>query len=119
MASSGGSMIRRSRNAIAVWAVAAGAIAVGVVLTLFAFLGPAAPPSRPTIVSILPPAETRELRAPAVSPDGLRVAFVARDSAGVPALWIRALDTPIGRLLAGTQGAAYPFWSPDSRLIGF
>jgi len=56
---------------------------------------------------------------PAVSPDGTRLAFTARDAAGAIHLWIRPFDTLTARLLPGTEGAAFPFWSPDSRSIGF
>ncbi len=36
-----------------------------------------------------------------------------------PRLWLRSLDSQEARPLAGTEGAQYPFWSPDSRSIGF
>ena len=55
----------------------------------------------------------------AVSPDGRRLAFIARGADGKPLLWIRALDTLTAQLLAGTDGASSPFWSPDSRFLGF
>ena len=55
----------------------------------------------------------------AVSPDGRYLAFVASDSNGKDALWVRSLDSLTARSLAGTEGAAFPFWSPDSRWIGF
>ncbi len=54
----------------------------------------------------------------AVSPDGRRIAFVA-DHEGQPTLWVRALDSASARALPGTEGARRPFWSPDSRSIGF
>jgi Tol biopolymer transport system component len=54
----------------------------------------------------------------AVSPDGRRLVFVASGD-GVPRLWLRALDTAALQPLAGTDGASYPFWSPDGRSIGF
>jgi serine/threonine protein kinase len=54
----------------------------------------------------------------AVSPDGRRIAFIARN-AEKDALWIRSLDTLISRMLPGTEGVSAPFWSPDSRFIGF
>ena len=57
--------------------------------------------------------------APAVSPDGLRLAFVARDSSGKTLLWVRPLDSLTAQPLAGTEDARQPFWSPDSRFIGF
>ncbi|MCA1580874.1 MAG: protein kinase [Acidobacteria bacterium] len=55
----------------------------------------------------------------AVSPDGLQLAFVATDSSGKSLLWVRPLETLTARALVGTEGATYPFWSPDSRQIGF
>ena len=54
----------------------------------------------------------------ALSPDGRRIAFVA-DREGKPMLWVRALDAASAQALPGTEGARRPFWSPDSRSIGF
>jgi Tol biopolymer transport system component len=59
------------------------------------------------------------LSAFAVSPDGRRLAFVAHAAAGQDQLWVRSLDTFVAQPLAGTEGASYPFWSPDGRFIGF
>ena len=55
-----------------------------------------------------------------VSPDGRRVAFLAA-SEGVLRIWVRSLDTLEARPLVGTEGVVPypPFWSPDSRSIGF
>ena len=55
----------------------------------------------------------------ALSPDGRRVAFVAAAGNGRPLLWVRPLDGSIAQPLAETEGALYPFWSPDSQFIGF
>jgi eukaryotic-like serine/threonine-protein kinase len=57
--------------------------------------------------------------AVAVSPDGRRLVFAARDDKGTTLLWIRELSQIAARPLAGTAGAAYPFWSPDGRQVGF
>ena len=38
---------------------------------------------------------------------------------GAQQLWLRGLEKTSGQPLAGTDGASYPFWSPDSRSIGF
>jgi Tol biopolymer transport system component len=54
----------------------------------------------------------------AISPNGLRIIF-AVGSAGQSQLWLRSLDSPLARPLAGTEGASSPFWSPDNRSIGF
>ena len=72
-----------------------------------------------TRLSLSAPGQVVPQSAPAVSPDGRRVAFVAADPAGRPMLWIRDLDSLEPRLLAGTEDAVHPFWSPDGRSIGF
>ncbi len=54
----------------------------------------------------------------ALSPDGKTAAYVA-SSNGKTGLWIRPLDSTIARLLPGTEGASYPFWSPDNKSIAF
>ncbi|MFI5182564.1 MAG: protein kinase [Thermoanaerobaculia bacterium] len=55
----------------------------------------------------------------ALSPDGRMLAFVATGADGNDLLYLRPLDSLESRVLAGTEGAALPFWSPDSRSIGF
>src|SRR5260221_1092329 len=77
-----------------------------------------APDSAGTVrLSILPP-ETASFESFAVSPDGRKVAFTAASN-GVLMLWVRALDSLEAKPLAGTENAFYPFWSPNSRSIGF
>ena len=53
----------------------------------------------------------------AVSPNGRHIAYLA--GPGERRLWVRDVDRLEPRELAGTEGAIRPFWSPDSRLIGF
>lgn len=55
----------------------------------------------------------------ALSPDGSLLAFVAIGADGRSFLWLRRLDSDEPRRLDGTEGAAYPFWSPDSFSIAF
>ena len=72
--------------------------------------------------SILPPANSvfDPAGGPAViSPDGRQLAFVARAPGGQDVLWVRPLDAIGAQLLASTDGASSPFWSPDSRFLGF
>jgi Tol biopolymer transport system component len=61
---------------------------------------------------------TVPVAALALSPEGDRLAFVAERS-GAAMLWIRALESTAARPLVGTEGAQYPFWSPNGRWLGF
>jgi predicted Ser/Thr protein kinase len=54
----------------------------------------------------------------ALSPDGLTAAFVALGD-GKSRLWVRPLDGTTSRMIAGTEGAANPFWSPDGKSLAF
>ena len=53
----------------------------------------------------------------AISPNGKHIAFITAGSKGK--LWVQDLDQRQPRAIDGTEGADYPFWSPDSDFIGF
>jgi len=55
----------------------------------------------------------------AISPDGSMIAFLGRDSTGTSRLYVRPLDAGAPYPLNGTEGAKYPFWSPDNKHVGF
>jgi len=55
----------------------------------------------------------------ALSPDGTALAFAAREPGGPLRIFLRRLDSLTAQPLAGTEGATYPFWSPDGRSLGF
>jgi Tol biopolymer transport system component/tRNA A-37 threonylcarbamoyl transferase component Bud32 len=54
-----------------------------------------------------------------ISPDGRLATFATKEANGKLVLWIRPLGEPVARRLAGTEGATFPFWSPDSRYLAF
>ena len=54
----------------------------------------------------------------ALSPDGRKIVFVST-FAGRPQLWLRDLDSVSARPLPGTEYSSMPFWSPDSRSVGY
>jgi Tol biopolymer transport system component len=56
---------------------------------------------------------------PVLSPDGTALAFTANGSDGVPTIWIRPIDKLEAHSIAGTRDATFPFWSSDSRTVGF
>jgi len=68
---------------------------------------------------ILPPEKTSFGTSLALSPDGRHLAFTATTQERRTQLWVRDLDSLVLRPLPGTEGASGPFWSPDSRLLGF
>ncbi len=66
------------------------------------------------------PVTTGALPVPAISPDGRHLAYAApRGQGGAVFLWVRSFDDVDARVIEGTDGALYPFWSPDSRSVGF
>jgi eukaryotic-like serine/threonine-protein kinase len=71
-------------------------------------------------LTVDPPAGTefRPDSGAAISPDGRLLAFVTGSPGGVK-LWIRPLNSLAARELPGTDAAGFPFWSPDSRSLGF
>ncbi len=54
----------------------------------------------------------------ALAPDGRSIVFTA-SADGRPRLWLRHLNSTSAEPLEGTEGGRFPFWSPDSRAIGF
>ena len=109
---------RRERTAwiaaVAILVVAATAAAIGWISQR----GSAAPTLPETRLEMTTP-PTNDPISFAISPDGLRIVFVASGSSGQSQLWVRPLDRTTAQPLAGTEGAAYPFWSPDSRSVAF
>jgi Tol biopolymer transport system component len=110
------------------WPWAAGVLALALVAAMagaFA-LWQRPPDTRPTVRAMIPPpSEARftfsgDFGGPAViSPDGRTLAFVASHLSGSRQLYVRRLDALEATPLAGTEGATFPFWSPDARSVGF
>ena len=74
--------------------------------------------------TILPPEKTSfdfatNLGPVAISPDGKRMVFAATGENGASQLWLRALDAASAQPLLDNEGGTFPFWSPDSRWVGF
>jgi len=83
-------------------------------------------PSPQSIRTVINPPEGNSLNLtgdsagpPVLSPDGASIAFAATDSSGKSALWLRPMNLLEAQKLPDTEGAVFPFWSPDSRSVGF
>ncbi len=106
------------------WAVA-GLCAVTAVGAWVAWPGsPKSPRELPTFqIEVFPPEGTtfHELSPGryAISPDGQTLAVIAQTAQGTSRLYLRSLRDGRYRAMAGTDGATFPFWSPDSRWIGY
>jgi eukaryotic-like serine/threonine-protein kinase len=105
------------------WVVAA---LLGVALAGVSFIHfrEAPPEARVVNATLLPPdgAEfdfNNPNALPALSPDGTRIVFGAKPKDGKTQLWLRRLDSSVAQPLPGTEGADFPFWSPDSRWVAF
>ncbi len=104
-------------------------LSLGILLLVAAIAGIAAwnlKPSPPqpvtrTVITLPPGQQLAGLEngpAVALSPDGTRLAYVARQS-GTQQLYLRALDSLEARPIPGTDGAVNPFFSPDGQWLGF
>jgi Tol biopolymer transport system component len=114
-----------ARRAVLPWIVAGVFALVAAVALGLPYVLPAPPPA-PKMVSrsliLPPPSNIFDMNWGgniAVSPDGSTIVFVAADTVGVSRLWVRRVSVMNAQPLPGTDDAKYPFWSSDSRKIGF
>ena len=111
----------KSRFATTGW-IAAGALVLALLgLSWIAYRHSTEAPPQLTRMSIAAPAGMAFYPSdgnPALSPDGRHVAYVAVQG-DKRQLWVRDMDSLEARLIAGTDGASTPFWSPDSHFLAF
>ena len=77
-----------------------------------------AAPAATAVFAIEPPEGAVFDLTQALSPDGRRMAFTAREGA-TRELWVRSFDALAAQRIDGSEGAVHPFWSPDGRFVGF
>jgi serine/threonine protein kinase len=107
---------RKTRELIA-WSAAGLFLIIAIVLAWFYFKRPAV--AEPTISFVVAmPKDAVEVSSPVISPDGRSLAFVVT-ARGNRSLYLRSLASTEAQPLPGTDDARSPFWSPNSRFIGF
>jgi len=115
---------RKRSGERAAWAIAAFAllIAAAAVALLLIRRAPGSQALESSQFLILPPekgAFSADVTSQAISPDGRQIVFAATSAGGRQKLWVRPIDSLEARPLSGTDEGTSPFWSPDSRSIGF
>jgi eukaryotic-like serine/threonine-protein kinase len=104
-----------------------GSLLIGVVIASLATwnLKPTpAPPSQRvsrTVINLPPGQQLAGLEngpAVALSPDGNKLAYVARQGS-TQQLYLRAMDSLESKLTPGTEGGVNPIFSPDGKWLGF
>jgi serine/threonine protein kinase len=117
--SNAGRRRRTAGLAIAACLLSASAAAVGVWTLKSSSSAPA--PSGHFVLGLPPGQQLADLNFPviAVSPDGSRLAYVARDRDTLQQIYIRPMDSPDAKPLTGTEGAVHPFFSPDGQWLAF
>jgi Tol biopolymer transport system component len=102
-----------------IWMLATAALLLTTLAFAWAYFRRAPAESRATYTYLPWPASVSvDNGSPAFSPDGRRIAFTA-DTEGTRHLWLYSLDAPEPVRVPGTEGARFPFRSPDSRHLGF
>ena len=98
-----------------IWAAAGLAVVAAVLATWLALTRPASEQRMQFAIPL-----TGEVSHMAMSADATMLAFVSPDeNTGIPMLHVQHVGSPDARQLAGTEGASYPFWSPDGAYLGF
>jgi len=108
---------RKNREKLA-WGLLAAALLAAAALA-YGFIRRAPAPQPVVRFDIVPPPEIATMDVPRLSPDGRTLAFDATDLEGKARIWVRPLNSLTAQPLPGTDGGVRPFWSPDSRYIGF
>ena len=113
----------RAKSAALPWTIAALAALLSLAVAAAYFVR-AEPAPQVVRSHIAPPAGTAfdfdvTVGPAVISPDGRTLAFCARDASGRIRLYVRALDAHDATPVEGADDASFPFWSPDSRMLGF
>ncbi|HJT87471.1 MAG TPA: protein kinase [Bryobacteraceae bacterium] len=106
-----------AKKTIRLWPAVAAVLALSLGVALWAPWRKPVLPAHATRFQVDLPQNVDFSQYVSVSPDGRKLVFNATGAQS--GLWIHDLDTLEWRKLEGTDGGRSPFWSPDSRFLGF
>jgi len=115
--SSGTARIAETRRKIpaVLWAAIVLALVIGAGATWFLAKRPAPATRMEFAIPV-----TGEVSHIALSVDGSSLAFVSpNEKSGQPVVYVQRVGSPTVTILPGTEGANFPFWSPDGANLGF
>jgi eukaryotic-like serine/threonine-protein kinase len=105
----------RPRRTLWLWPAVSALLLAAVVGLSFLYVRRAPPAREPLRFEVSTPGNT-PAQMFALSPDGRHLTFIT----GNPLqLWVRPMDALESRVLPDTEGASFPFWSPDGQRLGF
>ncbi len=106
-----------------IWMVAAGVLGLIALALGLAYFNRSSTDAQAVQLSFAPPEnlayDNSLFDSVVVSPDGQKLAFTGRSADGKRQLWVRPINSADAQLLPGTDDPVLPFWSPDSRSLGF
>ncbi len=115
-----------TKREIAAWTLAIVAIAAFGLTALFSTMRGTSATRAPEIRAAINAPDDHDFEvnsnhsgALSLSPDGTKMTFSASVGSGRPSLFLRLLGSSTAQKLSNTEGATYPFWSPDSKQIAF
>jgi tRNA A-37 threonylcarbamoyl transferase component Bud32 len=110
------------KSTFVAWAVAGVALAAAIAVAFFHF---GAREAKPLVLTQIASSDKWDFNfvgdnagPPVISPDGTHIVFSAHTQ-GKQQLFLRSMDNLTPQPIPGTDDATFPFWSPDSRSIGF
>jgi serine/threonine protein kinase/Tol biopolymer transport system component len=98
------------------WAIAAAVVCLGLLAALAFLYSPATTKAHRMEFAVPTQGEVSQQ---AISPDGTMLAYVSPGETGDYSIFVQRVGSLQSLKLAGTEGASYPFFSPDDEFIAF
>ena len=102
-----------------IWPIAAAVLAVLAIATTALWMRERSKPQTAVAFSMQAPSGAWFQSSAAIAPNGEKIAFVSRDTTRTSTLWVRRISDLTPVKLTTADDIADPFWSPDSKWIGY